>query len=190
MTDNDDLWMGQIPFEVVPEEIQAIVNNDAVNRDYLKKINPLRFDEEDGKVETFEQIKEHNLILWFWDRIRSNRLRSTTTTSTSTEATSTTSKYRESKNGKGTFYRSSTGKCFLKRKFEHDSPKNGDEESDDGSQKRFKNINHLQKQLQQKLKINNKCYTVKNSYSSQLPFPADESLVTMNVLNSIIKYIK
>lgn len=84
VTDEDDIFEGSIPFNQVPERIQAILYNDTVYRNYLltRRREELRIDDSDNEIRrhlgSALRVREEDLIMLFLRRIR---CRGTTTTS-------------------------------------------------------------------------------------------------------------
>lgn len=76
----DDTYVGPIPFDVVPEDVQAIVYNDSAYRDYLlaRRCYELRMSDDENlharNLVRSERVCEEDLILLYWTRIR-NRVR-------------------------------------------------------------------------------------------------------------------
>lgn len=155
-TDQDDIYEGPLPDTIIPAEIQAIVFNNNVYRNYLSSRTrfELRLQPENGNLLSltrcfcYREEDPINIIMLFWKRTK-NRIFSTTTTFTTTSTTSyamsTTPKYEESKKGKGKFFKYFTGKCFLKstRKFNYVSNQNINEKSNTRGSKELKNSQHL-----------------------------------------------
>lgn len=137
-TDEDDTYEGSIPFDVVSEEIQAIVYNDTAYRNYLLSLrrDAFRIGDADDiyvrSLRTLGRFREEDLVMLFWECIKNNAdefvnavtttsTTSTTTKTTTSSSTSTTLKYQKSKKGKGNFFRTLTGKCFPMRRSHGDS---------------------------------------------------------------------
>lgn len=95
-TDADDIYNDHLPYDIIPEAIQAIVHNDTVYRDYLlnRRRNELSFrDDNCGITQSLAstaRVREEELILFFRMRMRSI-VHSTTTTSTTTTTRTTSS---------------------------------------------------------------------------------------------------
>lgn len=124
--DDDDTSERPITFYQVPAELQEILYDDDVYRDYLiaRKRLELSLNDTDNvyrrNLLESARVREEDLIMLLLIRVRS-RARTTTastvfstTISTISSVTSTTPKYEESKKGKGLIFRGPTGKCFLK----------------------------------------------------------------------------
>lgn len=135
-SDEDDTYEGPIPFDVVPEEIQAIVYNDTAYHDYLSMRTHGELIVRSQRwacrrnFGSYNIFREEDLIMFLRTHIRhsicrtSTATNSTTTTTTTINSgiTSTTLKYEESKKGKGNFFKTVAGKCFPTRR----KPSHGD----------------------------------------------------------------
>lgn len=183
-TDEDDIYEGSIPFDVVPEEIQAILYNDTVYADYLLKleINTKRV------VNSWSNLTEHyrekNLIICFLACVEQFRSSTSFTTTTSTSTTvnsirsSTTVKYEESKRGKGKYFRKN-GKCYPVK---HDRS-NVDEGNGASHAKKFKYSPH-----QKQMKSNDKNYgfLISDNDLNELLF--SKKSVVIEMLSSLGSY--
>lgn len=186
-TDDDDTYEGPIPFDVVPNEIQAIIWNDTVYQDYLLKRDSdgkNSCDPEDScgdKSENSYFINPEALLMSFWTSVKSGVQTTSTTVSTTTTdiSTRTTNKYEDSKKGKGKFFRVASGKCFLKRQF--DGSSSGDSNNDESGTigpKRFKGS--------QKMAISYGFVTW-NEKNKTKPFPDDEVSIILRMLDKKLK---
>lgn len=147
-TDEDDRYEGPLPYIDVPEEVQAIVYNDSVYRDYLLRRrrnelvsiddNPYR-----QNLESSARAREEDLIMLFRTRIK-NLLKTSTTSVTTAKSTatpetmSTTPNYLQ-RSKKGGVYMNIQGKHFSKEqeKFVDICDENNNQEFDKKGYKNF-----------------------------------------------------
>lgn len=179
-TDEDDIYEGPIPFDVVPEEIQAILYNDTIFRDYLIDLEDnemLSVDSENTPARVESLLM--SLLSWV-DRMRPST--SVTTNSTTTKGVdSTTAKYEDSIKGKGNFCRLNSGKCIPKRQFSDRSTKGSDEQSSKEGSKKFKDSQQRNDQYYK--------YGLSNGDVNQLLFPEEEKSTAMKILSGISSFI-
>lgn len=122
-SDQDDIDEGPIPFDLVPREVQAIIDDDNAYRAYLmnREDNTMCiFDSRGNMIGRMACDSEEDLLsslLTCVEHCRPSTEVTTTTTTTSTTTTnrpsSTTVEYQESKRGKGKFVKTPGGKVFL-----------------------------------------------------------------------------
>lgn len=164
-TDDDDTYLGPIPYNIVPEEIQAIFYNDDAFRDYIvaQRRKELMSSSDANKkykerVERFSYFIEEDLIMLFQsrldDRIMTSTANTTTESTTTHKFTSSTSKYEKSKKGKGHFFRSLAGKCFSISKRRYDDEHYGYTERDNDNPEASGSGSFNSSQNQQKVKNN------------------------------------
>lgn len=143
-SDQDDTYRGLIPFDRVPERIQAIIHDDNAYREYLLEREKNAESFVDSNKNLFGRVacyRIEDLLVSLVDCVDRRRPKTlTTSTSTGTNATSTPVKYEDSKRGKGIFSRLPSGKCIpLSRCFQVISYGNNNKCSNNEATKKFKN---------------------------------------------------
>lgn len=158
-TDEDDIYPGPIPFEVVPEEIQAILYNDIAYHDYLSANSPTESSaRENCSTLNFTRpafISEENLFISFLTRIKNSFGTTTTSTTTSPRIMTTTrvfstTKHSRKRSKKGSVCVNVHGKHFSKRQktFIDNCCENGNRKYDSsGLKKAMNSENHKQQQM-------------------------------------------
>lgn len=101
VNDEDDSYNGTIPYDIIPEEIQAIVYNDTAYRNYLltRATNELNVTDTKNvfrkNLAISPYINEEDLIMLFLTNIQSRVTTTTSATTTTTTIMSTTPDYRK-----------------------------------------------------------------------------------------------
>lgn len=176
-TDEDDIYQGPIPFNIVPEEIQEIVSNDTAYCQYLlsRRRNELGSGDIGNKYQEnlskWADVRTENLIMLFWTRNKYHMRTFNNTTST-TSVPTTASKYdQEYKTGR--FCVNSGGKHFRKgiKTFINECCNKGGGNPDTMDSTKF--TNGLQNQLGTKDKYFG--YIVYNGHLDRALFSVDES---------------
>lgn len=152
-TDKDDIWEGPIPFEIIPEDIQAIVYNDTAYREYLlRRVNNICSNDVEsrenvtGRCPTrLSNFFEQDLIILIWTSISNifrTKITSTTTTTraaTTTTEITTTMKKSLKRPRKGSVFVNVYGKHFLKKQktFNDECCENQNKKSDENGSKKI-----------------------------------------------------
>lgn len=123
-------------------------------------------------------------------RIQSLKKTTTTTTSTTSESTiigtSTTSKYEESKRGKGKFVRTPTGKCVSLREYQATFGDGNDDDDEAGPSKKFKYTHNEHKEYQMKYKDPLNKFKFGYGDADQLLFPEKEESTALRIFKAVL----
>lgn len=158
VNDEDDTYNETIPYDVIPEEIQAIVYNDTVYRNYLVARANYEFNvtDPDNKyrknLERSGCVNEENLIMLFLTHVKSRVTTTSITTTNYTTMTTTPLYYQKSK--KGSSFVNKYGKHFPKGIIRF--VKKNEEGFDKFVENSKKSIDSQQQR--QKIKVYDECY--------------------------------
>lgn len=144
--DDDDMYPEALPYDVVPEDVQAIIYNDSIYRDYLSRQRRNLLAIDFGNVNAIRQnlvrstrVYEEDLLV-VTRLISSRRITRTTTTTTTTTSTTvsstTTSKAPNEHSKKGSVYVNDYGKHFVRQSIEF-CKSSGDDNSNEMDTKKF-----------------------------------------------------